>query len=447
MLEELKFKRILQEALSSSSVAKAQIAAIRVKRAVTRFNAGEIHQNIQEVNFKIQFKVIHDNKTGIYFTNRLELKTLKNALKQAYALARNSNLKASSPDLPLPAPYARLDGYNQATAELSAADRVSLVQEMLSFAQDFKVKLSGSFWNQILEIGIANTYGLWAYFPLTAAGLTLISSKEEQTGFAQWGGRNLKDLDNEALVKEAVSDCLIPVTNVKIKLAGYPVILAGYATAEILSCLGEIAFNAQALYEGSSFICGRKGEQVLSPEVSIYDDAYDLRGVGMPFDYEGVPKQKVTFIEKGVVKGVVSDRAFAFKLGLSSTGHCAPPEFESSAPKPLSMVMASGNSSLKQIMSSVPKALLVKRFHYMRVMDEPSAMVTGLTRDGLFLVSKGEVVGRCPDLRFNQSLIKALKGVRAVSKETKSLVFMGDAGFESYVAPAVCVEGFNFLSF
>jgi predicted Zn-dependent protease len=157
------------------------------------------------------------------------------------------------------------------------------------------------------------------------------------------------------------------------------------------------------------------------------------------FDYEGVAKQRVSLIERGVCVDVVYDAQTAAKAGRTSTGHGLPAPNQY-GPFPLNGFMAAGGSSREDLIGGLERGLLVTRFHYTNPVHPKLAIVTGMTRDGLFLVEGGEVRGPVRNLRFTQSYLEALAGVEAVGSTRRLLRgFLG-----AVLVPAVRISAFTF---
>jgi len=201
--------------------------------------------------------------------------------------------------------------------------------------------------------------------------------------------------------------------------------------------LGYMGFSALAVQEERSF--AEPGRRVGSELVTIVDDGMDPATLPMAFDYEGVAKQRVSLIEGGVCRDVVYDAQTAARAGRSSTGHGLPAP-NPYGPFPLNMAMAGGSESREELIAGLERGLLVTRFHYTNPVHPKLAIVTGMTRDGTFLVEHGRIVGPVRNLRFTQSYLEAMAGTSAVSKERRTL--RGDFG--GVVVPAIRVESWTF---
>ena len=196
------------------------------------------------------------------------------------------------------------------------------------------------------------------------------------------------------------------------------VVLEEHAVVDLLDNLGFVGFSGLAVEEGRSFF--EPGRRVGSELVTIVDDARDPAGMPAAFDYEGVPTRRVVMLDAGVCREVVHDAATAARAGVASTGHGLPAP-NPWGPFPLHAAMAAGTTPRADVLAGLRDGLLVTRFHYTNVVHPKLAVVTGMTRDGTFLVRDGEIVGPVRNLRFTQSYLDALAAVEAVSAERRLL--------------------------
>jgi predicted Zn-dependent protease len=252
-------------------------------------------------------------------------------------------------------------------------------------------------------------------------------------------------LDVASLVKEAIGKASRGAPT-QIEPGEYEVILEPYAVSELLSFLGFLGFHALSVQEGRSFLCNQFGQKVVGSQVTIFDDGLDPAGLQIPFDFEGVPKRRVVFFEEGVGKEVTYDSFTGNREGKESTGHglIAP---NTEGPIPVNLFMKGGESSLEEMVRSVRKGIYVTRFHYTNVVEPMKAVLTGMTRDGTFLIEEGEVKMPVKNMRFTESVLRALSQVSAVSKERRICsegTVYSRRFITGVVAPAIKVDGFNF---
>jgi predicted Zn-dependent protease len=159
----------------------------------------------------------------------------------------------------------------------------------------------------------------------------------------------------------------------------------------------------------------------------------------MGFDAEGVPKQRLSLIEAGVCRDLAYDAQTAARAGRTSTGHGLPAP-NTYGPFPTNMVMAAGDTPMDELVGGLDRGLLVTRFHYTNPVHSKKVIITGMTRDGTFLVEGGEIVGPVRNLRFTMSYLDALANVEAVSRERRCLRgFLGAS-----VVPSLRLSSFSF---
>ena len=192
-----------------------------------------------------------------------------------------------------------------------------------------------------------------------------------------------------------------------------------------------------------SFMADRIGEKVMGDLVTIHDDGTDPTGVPIPFDFEGVPKRKVTIIENGVARGPVYDSVTAAKDGVESTGHGGLAVFRG-GPSCSNLFIAEGDSEFDDLLAAVKRGLLVTRFHYINgLLDTKKALFTGMTRDGTFLIENGKITKAVKNLRFNDSMLRAYSNVEAVTKK-RGVAGRNWGGIGSITAPSVLIRDFKF---
>jgi predicted Zn-dependent protease len=198
--------------------------------------------------------------------------------------------------------------------------------------------------------------------------------------------------------------------------------------------------SAQAFEEGSSFCSEGLNRRYFPDNVTIYDDFGHSLNPGMPFDYEGQPTQRLALVDAGIVKHVTTDSYYARKLDMPNTGHALPAP-NSYGPQPGHLVVGGGEKPVEQLIAETKRGLLVTRTWYIRTVDRKRAIVTGMTRDGTFLIEDGRIAGGVRNLRFNESLLEMLQHCEFARDQRRT---------ESYhyalVTPAVKVKGFNFTS-
>jgi predicted Zn-dependent protease len=296
----------------------------------------------------------------------------------------------------------------------------------------------GSFSTGTETTAVASTTGIRAAGTRTVAQLLTVSmGPDGGTGYAESAAVDATTIDAAAIGREAADKARATANAVAVDAGDYPVVLDEYAVVDLLDMLGYLGFSALAVQEGRSFV--EVGKRIGSDLVTIVDDGRDPAGLPMAFDYEGVAKQRVPLLEAGICRGVVYDAQTAARDGVTSTGHGLPAP-NPYGPFPLNQVMTAGTASREELLGGLDRGLLVTRFHYTNPVHPKLAIVTGMTRDGTFLVEGGRIVAPVRNLRYTQSYLDAMAGTLAVASARKTLKgFLGGV-----VVPAVRIEGWTF---
>jgi len=406
---------------------------------LTRFANSEIHQNVAETNESLNLRVAIGRRIGVASSNRLDDEGLRRLAETAVAIARNSAELEDWAGLPEPTeihelPAAWSDGTAGSTPELRAEG----VRAVIAAADAAGVRAYGSFSTSAERLAVASSKGIRAGQRRTTSQLlTVMMDADGGSGYAESASVDASTIDATAIGREAAAKAQASANPVSVDPGDWPVVLEEYAVVDILSSLAYMGFSALAVQEERSF--AEPGKVIGSELVTIVDDATEPGAMPMAFDYEGVAKQRVVLVERGVCRGVVWDAQTAARAGRQSTGHGLPAP-NSFGPFPLNMVMSPGATSRDDLVGGLERGLLVTRFHYTNPVHPKLAIVTGMTRDGTFLVEGGRIVGPVRNLRFTQSYLAALAGTSAVGRDRRTL--RGDFG--GVLVPAVRIDAWTF---
>jgi predicted Zn-dependent protease len=289
---------------------------------------------------------------------------------------------------------------------------------------------------------VANSLGVSAYVPATYADINTVIMSDTSAGYASALALDLNDLDFESTGEEALEKCLRSQDPRALEPGEYPVVLEPYAVQDFVQMMSYVGFGAMAFQEGRSFMTGKLGQQIADPRISIWDDGLGPDTIPWPFDVEGVPKQRVDLIENGIARGVVYDSYRAGKEeGKTSTGHAMPPP-NALGPFPLNAVFSPGDATLDDMIGSTERGIYVTRFHYTRPVEPSRVVITGMTRDGTFLIENGEIAYPIRNLRFTQSYLEALNHVEMIGRDARLLAGIRDIARVS--VPALKLGAFNF---
>jgi predicted Zn-dependent protease len=212
------------------------------------------------------------------------------------------------------------------------------------------------------------------------------------------------------------------------------------AVSTLVAFLSWIGFGGRAIHEGRSPFSAKAGHKVAADSIDVYDDALSPLTLGLPFDFEGTPKRRVALIERGVFQGGVHDRRSARMAGAESTGHALPPPNPEGG-MPLNLFLEPGDATVEDMIASTGRGLLVTRFHYTNVVHPIETTITGMTRDGTWLIEDGQLTRPVKNLRFTQSILEALANVEMIGRETE---LASEFFFAASRVPALKISRFAF---
>ncbi len=407
--------------------------------ALTRFANSEIHQNVAETNIVINLRFVVGKRVGVASSGRTDDEGLRRLAERAAAIAHVVEEHPDWGGLPEPTPVDDVPAaYATATAAASPEARADGVRAVIDAADQAGVTAYGSFATGIESMAVASSTGIGIAGSRTVAQLLTVSmGPRGGTGYAEQSAVDATTIDASAIGRESAAKAQATVDAVTLEAGDYPVVLEEYAVVDLVDMLGYLGFSALAVQEERSFV--EPGRQIGSELVSLVDDGRDPAGLPMAFDFEGIAKQRVTLLERGACRDVVHDAQTAARAGVRSTGHGLPAP-NPYGPFPLNMVMAGGGTPRDELIAGLDRGLLVTRFHYTNPVHPKLAIITGMTRDGTFLVEDGRIVGPVRNLRFTQSYLEAMARVVAVAAERKTLKgFLGGV-----VVPALRIDGWTF---
>ncbi len=441
MLGPEKIQDLTKQALSFSKADQTEVLLLTEDSALTRFANNSIHQNVAESNAVIRTRLVFGKRVGVSEGNDLSPEGVRRVVETARAIAQLQQENPEFKGLPEPRPIRNVEAYVSHTAEYTPEARARVVDNICRQAAAQKLIAAGAFKTEQFEIAVANSLGTFAYHPGTVADLHTAVLGDSGSGYASAASPDVRELSGEALAREAIDKAVRARNPIALQPGEYTVLLEEYAVSDLLDFFGSLSFNALAVQEDRSFMKDSLGKPVMHGSVTLWDDGLAPDTFAMPFDYEGVPKQPVTFVERGVARGVVYDSYTAGREGRQSTGHSLPAP-NTFGPVPTNMFLGAGQTTKEEMIRSVERGVLITRFWYTRVVHPLHVTVTGMTRDGTFLIEHGEVTLPVKNLRFTTSYLDAFKNMRAIGRETK--LFRDGWGTASTRVPAVLVDGFNF---
>jgi|SRR5579859_7686927 len=444
------FSRI--QKFASGDEVEAIIAGGR--SALTRFANNTIHQNVAEEGHVISIRVAMDGKTARATTNRIDDDSLRRAVQSAEQIAR---VQEPDPDLlPVPAPAEakapkQVQRHFDATAGVAPEDRAAAVEQIVAVAKRHKQTTAGIFSSSENVEALVNSRGVSQIHRQTSAEISITMLGDDSSGWQKANSPDVTNLEPKRLAEIAADKSASSAHPHEVPPGKYTVVLEPAAVLDLLGFM-FFDFGGTALLEQRSFLNNRLGTKLFGENITIHDDVYHPLQSGAAFDGEGIPRQEVKLVENGVVRNLVYSRAtarriqqseFASFLGrVEPTGHGFPLPNEI-GDAPMNIVVEGGNGaakSIEEMISATERGILITRLWYIREVDPYEKILTGMTRDGTFLIEKGKLSGGVRNFRFNQSLIELLQNVVIVGQSVRA---SGEEAFDM-VVPAMTVKSFNF---
>ena len=437
MLKKEEAQAITDRILAFSDADETEVMLHSGQNALTRFANNGIHQNNAVRSQSSSIRVVLGKKTGRVSVNQWDDATLQRALRKAKEVA------LAQPDdpnlLPLVGPntFREVPAFFEDTHALSPDDRAEVVEQVIAMGLPKQMIAAGAYSNSGGISAIANSKGLFAYQPRTDAEFTVTFTTQDSasSGWCAYASPDVRTLDPLRFSEIPLERAEYGRDPLPLEPGRYTVVLEEPAVASLLEYLGYLGFGALAVEEGRSFMCGKFGQSITGAHITIVDDVYHPLHLGSPFDAEGVPVQQVVLIENGIAKSVVYDRATAHRADRESTGHGLPYP-NAFGPYASNLVLAGAEDTVEDMIASTKQGILVTRFWYNRVVDPVKTIITGMTRDGTFLIENGQVTRSVRNLRYNMSVLEAFAQAEMISS-TQRLC-------EGVVAPAMKVRDFHF---
>jgi predicted Zn-dependent protease len=418
------------------------------RRDLTRFAGSVVHQGAVERSERVVVRAHLGARMGVCASGSMEAEALRAALDRALAAARAAPPDRSFPGLPAPFPVRSLStqAFDEETAALDAASKAPVLGRAFERAARSGATLSGRFHTVAEEVAVLSSRGVRAYHAGTRADVALFADTGGAQGFAGDLSRAASRIDVGALLETALQKALDARHPVALEPGAYDVVLEPAALAEILEWMALVCFSARSAEDGSSYTADGLDQRVTGERVSIYDEgASELpEAIPLPFDLEGMPKSRLDLLVRGVATGVAHDTRSAARAGTLTTGHAAEDVLSGERMAvPTHLFFAPGDLPAAELCARVERGILVTRFHYVcGTLDPRRASMTGMTRDGTFLIERGRVTRPVGNLRWSEGVLAAFERIEAVSRERRA--HPGHWGRMVAVTPHLLVRGWTF---
>jgi PmbA protein len=429
---------IVQQAARSLGVSEVEAIFSAQRDALTRFANNTIHQNVAEQTQWLSVRAALDHKTARSTTNRLDAASIRAAVEQAVELTRSVAADPELLPMAAPAQVPQIDRFNAETAAAAPENRGRAVAEAIRVVESAGQTAAGIYSTGESVEAIFNSQGVAAWHSETLSQFSITAMAEDSSGWTKASAVARGRIDTTALARRASEKARLSQQPREIPAGRYTVVLE---PAAVLDLVGQMFgdFSATALGDQRSFLTGRLGTKLFGENIFIDDDVAHPLQAGVPFDGEGVPRRKLKLVEAGVPREVAYSRASAQRAGVAPTGHGFPLPNEIGE-APLNVVIRGGETPIEQMIASTSHGVLVTRLWYIREVDPYEKIMTGMTRDGTFLIENGELVCGLKNFRFNQGIVELLNNVDALSPSERA---SGEESFDM-VVPALKARNFHF---
>ncbi|HEX7190911.1 MAG TPA: TldD/PmbA family protein [Thermoanaerobaculia bacterium] len=435
---------ILDRALGAAGT-EADASFVSVDQNISRFANSNVHQNMSEVSAGLTLRVIVNGSMGVASTTSFDDDEIRRTAELARESAKHSSPLQNFSGLNREnEPLRQVETFDDRTASITPAEKARDLRTMFDRGRAHDVQFAGAYLTSHASVACANTHGIRRYAPLTFADSTVIALHAHGSGYATRCARRVDQVDVLSLGDEATTKATLRLDNIEdIDPGAFDVILEPPALGEVFEWMTMIAFTGQAYEDGSSFLVDRLGQRIVGENFTLADDSLDPSFLPFPFDMEGYAKWRVPLIENGVARTPMVDKAYADRLRLAPTGgtwHLGASDHGTS----FHIAIEAGDATREEMIASTKLGIWVTRFNYVNGLLEPkSALMTGTTRDGTFLIRDGEIAARLPNLRWTQSMVEALSNIESLTRERRCVATWYNM-FGATIAPVMKVRDWHF---
>jgi len=438
MLSKQEAQKLAEKVMSFAKLPECRVFVTSSENVFIRFANNGITTSGYQVSHTVGIaSTTEDKRSGNASVTELTDDALRRGVEQAEMLAKIS--KPSPEDMPPlgPQKYPEIANFDSGTAEARGENMIGHVKAIIDEARSRKLTAAGFVQRGASWTAVANKAGLFGYHPHTDASLsnTMRNSGGTSSGWATQVSTTIKDLNGAAAAKISADKCVRGENKQRLEPGKYTVILEPAAVSDLI---GFISFFGRSAEQGQSWLSkkgGKPGETLLGEKVfpeyiTLRSDPFNPKLTAAPWGPGLLPHEKVTWIENGVVKNLFYDRFWAQKAGKKPTAGSG------------SLVLEGQDHTLADLIKSADKAILVTRLWYMRILQPQTLQVTGTTRDGVFLVEKGEITQPLMNFRWNESPVRVLQNTKMLAQP----VVTQGAETGASLAPALMATDFNFAS-
>jgi len=408
--------------------------------ATSRFANNGMTQNQSPYSESVSVRVLLEGRQARLSTDQTSKSAIEQLIDDAIAAAKLLDKDPELLELPMPYSIDHLDPnrFDQATADIDPNRRAQAVQKMIEAVSEFGLTAAGTYSSGESVKAIGNTNGLFVLHKETSTEASITVREGDASGWAKIQSPKAGDIDPSLLAKQAAEKAKMGRHPREVPPGQYTVILEPAAVLDLLGYLWY-EFTGTSHSDKLSSLLNKLGEKVFGDNITISDDYAHPMQAGPPFDGEGSERKAVNIIERGIFKNMIHSRRSAKRFGVNPTGHGLP-EPSVLGEYSENIVIAGGDSSLAQMISSTDYGILVTRVWYVREVDPQTLLLTGLTQDGTFLIENGKLKAGVNNMRFNISIHEMLNKVLTLGPAVRA------AGEEATpaVVPSMKIADFNF---
>lgn len=385
--------------------AEAEAIARTGRFELTRFANSFIHQNVSDDVADVSVTVAVDGKVASGTTTNPTPQGLASMVSAALKTASMQRVDEDFPGFGGPVDQVAHDRFDESTAAADPAARAEIVKAFVDAGEGLSA--AGMCETNSSHVAYGNTSGRFVHGRYTTAVLDGIHQTDTTAGSGHSAGIGIGSIDARSAGELAAHRARSGLGAFDTKPGVYEVILAPECMATIAEFLRDYGFSGRSARDGKSFVT--IGEQRFDPSVDLVDDAFDPRALGLAFDAEGTLRKPLTLIDAGVTPDLLHDRRTAAHFSAEPNGRASfASETYGGGPTARNMFFGEGSATEDELIARVERGIYVSTFNYCRVLDEKSLVVTGLTRNGTFLIENGAITGALTNLRFTQSFLDAL---------------------------------------
>ena len=432
LASESAFRRIADIVLSASQAEHTLVNFNDSQTTTLRFANNQVVQHVSEHGPSLSVQVANGKKAGSASTNRLDRDSLIQVVRKAEELA---NITPDDPEYLPPLPqqnYLNLPTYRGSTASTTPMDLAKRTKPVIERCESNSLVGAGIMTSGVAARGVSASSGLFGYEQSTESEFSLTATADDSSGWTFNSHRDINALDIRDRAQRAVDKALLSKNPRELPAGKYPVILEPAAVSGVLGMMFWAA-GAKSYYKGNSAFVGKLNTTVLDSRVTLKNDPSNPSLLGSRFGGEGLAARPMTWFDKGVLTQLFYDRFTAQEHNVEPT------------PRPSAPIMVFSGPTLRtteDLIAQTDRAILVTNFWYIRMVNPTDLTVTGMTRDGTFLVENGKIVCGVKNFRFHESPLRCFAQIDAATQPQESITM--ERG--KMLLPAVRLPEFNFSS-